>query len=148
MSHNKEGEEVTTYGRRWSKFDKLVVRVVNLGAKCRTGSYIIKWMSIFFSFVWITSGDIFSMSSVLDKLTFHLYRLFTELTVNHLLSFMTHAMLSTLLILAVIRTCVTYEPSKWPSSPKIVHYSVARDHHFLLSVVVQSMDPWTWMKVK
>ena len=31
----------------------------------------------------------------------------------------THLMISTLLILAVCRTHVTYQPSKWPSSPRV-----------------------------
>ena len=33
--------------------------------------------------------------------------------------FIPHMTLSTLLILAVCRTRVTYEPSKWPSSPRV-----------------------------
>ena len=56
--------------------------------------------------------------------TFCLHHLFTELKIYHLSLFITHIILSILPSLAARRTRVTYDPCKWPSSPRVSRSSV------------------------
>ena len=78
----------------------------------------------------IPSGtQVFSFPHALDMLiiNFHFHICFTELKIYHLSFLSPHSAMSTLLMLAVCRTRVKYEPTKWPCSQGVLHSSSGED---------------------
>ena len=59
-------------------------------------------------------------------INFHFHICFTELKIYHLWFLSPHSAMLTLMILAVCRTRVKYEPSKWPRSQWVLRSSVDR----------------------